>query len=90
MKKTTELPNRKQGGKTTLANTGQNAEVSLHEQVRREFENAEDRGESELDELKSELNEPHYTLPSPMVSREDATAANIDPDQMGEAFGLAF
>ncbi len=60
------------------------------EEVREEFENAEDRGESDLDQLKSELNEEHYTLPSPIISEEDAAFANINPDQQGEAFGLAY
>lgn len=84
MKKSTEISNQKQDGKITPA------EVSIHEQVRREFEYAEDRGEPELEQLKNELNEPHYILPSPMISREDATFANRNPDQMGESFGLAF
>lgn len=90
MKKSTEITNPKQDGKITSAKVGENAEVPLHEQVRREFEQSEDRGEPESEQLKNELDEPHYTLPSPMISREDATFTNINPDQMGESFGLDF
>ena len=84
MKKSTGISNQKQDGKITPA------EVSIHEQVRREFEYSEDHGEPESEQLKNELDEPHYTLPSPMISREDAAFANPNPDQMGESFGLAF
>ncbi len=90
MKKSIETPNQKPGSKINSAKIGQNAEVSLHEQLRQEFEHAEDRGESKLEQLENELNEPHYTLPSPANSREDATFANRNPDQIGEAFGLDF
>lgn len=90
MKKATEISNQKQNGKITPAKTGQNVEVSIDEQVRREFEYSEDRGTPESEQLENELSEPHYTLPSPMNSREDAAFANINPDQMGESFGLAF
>ena len=84
MKKSKEISNQKQDVKITPA------EVSIHEQVRREFEYSEHHGEPESEQLKNELNEPHYTLPSPMNSREDAAFTNINPDQMGESFGLAF
>ena len=84
MKKSNEISNQKQGVKIAPA------EVSIHEQVRREFEYSEDHGEPESEQLKNELNEPNYILPSPMNSREDAAFANRNPDQMGESFGLAF
>jgi Family of unknown function (DUF6335) len=60
------------------------------EEVQQEFTNAEDHGESELDQLKSEVNEPHYILPSPIISEEDAAFENINPDQQGESFGIAY
>ncbi len=59
-------------------------------EVQQEFEKAEDRGESELDQLKSEVNEPHYILPSPIISEEDAAFENINPDQQGESFGITY
>ncbi|MEP7038336.1 MAG: DUF6335 family protein [Acidobacteriota bacterium] len=90
MKKSTEVSNQKQDGKITSLEVGENAEVSLNEQVLREFEYSEDCGEPESEQLKVEFNEPHYTLPSPMKSREDLMFANRNPDQMGESFGLAF
>lgn len=60
------------------------------EEVKQEFEITEDRGESELNQLKSELNEPHYSLSSPIISEEDASFENINPDQQGESFGIAY
>lgn len=63
---------------------------AVNEEVRQEFEDAEDRGESNLDQLKAELGEEHYLLPSPLVSEEDTGFTNINPDQQGEAYGLAY
>lgn len=88
MKKSTDIPNQINDGKVIPAKQVKNEEVSLHEQVRREFAKSEDHGEPESEQLKNELNEPDYTLPSPMISLEDAAFANINPDQIGEAFGL--
>lgn len=59
-------------------------------EVQQEFENAEDRGESALEQLTTELEEEHYILPSALVSREDSVFSNISPDQQGESFGLAY
>lgn len=64
-------------------------ELSVHEQVIREFEHAADTGESELEQLKTEANRPKYVIPSPMISREDAAFQNINPNQIGEAYGVA-
>lgn len=83
-----ENPNKKRGEKIEPTAIDKNLKVSTHVQVLREFEAAADHGESELEQLKNELGEPHYMLPSPMNSREDAAFTNINPDQMGEAFGL--
>lgn len=63
---------------------------AIKAEVQQEFENAEDRGESDLDQLKAELNEQQYLLPSPLVSEEDTGFTNINPDQKGEAYGLAY
>ena len=73
--------------KKSAENTNNGAVIA---EVLEEFENAEDRGESDLDQLKVELGEQHYLLPSPMVSEEDTAFTNINPDQQGEAFGLAY
>lgn len=63
---------------------------AVSDKVNEEFENAEDRGESDLEQLKAELGEEHYLLPSPMVSEEDTGFTKINPDQQGEAYGLAY
>ena len=54
----------------------------LQEQVRQEFADAAEHGK--------ELGEPHETLPSPLDSRDDASWANINVDQLGEAVGLVY
>jgi Family of unknown function (DUF6335) len=74
----------------TAKSVGETVEILIDPEVQQEFENAEDRGESDLDQLKAELGEEHYTLPSPTISEEDAVFTNINPDQQGEAFGLAY
>ena len=43
-----------------------------------------------MDKLKSEIAEPHYILPTPIISEEDAAFENINPDQQGESFGIAY
>ncbi len=83
-----ENPNKKHGGEITLKSIDEITEVSTHEQVRREFETAANQGEPESVQLKNEPGEPQYMLPSPMNSREDAAFTNINPNQMGEAFGV--
>jgi Family of unknown function (DUF6335) len=82
--------NEKNVEKVEETNADNENDFIANDEVRQEFEDAEDRGESELDQLKSEVNEPHYILPSPIISVEDATFENINPDQQGEAFGLAY
>lgn len=63
--------------------------LSEGEQVRREFEYAEDLGGPEREQIESELSEQDYMLPSPEGSREDAAFTNINADQKGRAFGVA-
>lgn len=81
-------PNKKHGEEIALKSINEITEVSTHEQVQREFEAAANQGEPESEQLKNEPGEPHYMLPSPMNSREDAAYTNINPDQMGESFGV--
>ncbi len=76
--------------KLEIKNAADTVGFIADEEVQQEFENAEDRGESNLDQLKTELGEQHYILPSPMNSEEDTAFTNINPDQQGEAFGLAY
>ncbi len=64
-------------------------EPSLAAQVDREFEHAEDRGESAMEQIENELGEEKYMLPSPENSREDAAFANITADEKGLAHGIA-
>jgi hypothetical protein len=64
-------------------------EPSIEQQVKREFEYAEDRGEPEREQIENELSEEKYMLPSPEHSREDAAFNNITADQRGLAFGVA-
>ncbi|MBK9164225.1 MAG: hypothetical protein IPM21_09980 [Acidobacteria bacterium] len=78
--------NSEQAGKTDAARA---AEPSIEEQVDREFEHAEDLGESEGEQIKDELNELKYMLPSPENSLEDAAYTNINADQKGLAYGTA-
>ena len=54
----------------------------LQEQVRQEFVDAAEQGQAG--------GEPHETLPQPLDSRDDASWANIDVDQLGEAVGLVY
>ena len=88
MNETQENPGEKGGEEIAPTAVDKNPEISTREQVEREFERAADLGEPELEQLKIELNAPEYILPSPVNSREDAAYVNINPDQMGEAFGL--
>lgn len=64
--------------------------IVFKEEVRKEFKNASDRGESNLNKIKAELGELNYILSSPIISEEDTTFKNINPDQQGEAYGLAY
>lgn len=65
------------------------SEPSVAEQVEREFEYAEDRGESEIEQLEHELGEQKYMLPSPENSLDDTAFVNINADQKGLAYGIA-
>jgi Family of unknown function (DUF6335) len=74
----------------TAKSVSETVEILIDPEVQQEFANAEDHGESELDQLKAELGEDHYALPSPIISEEDAVFTNINPDQQGESFGIAY
>ncbi len=63
--------------------------TSIEQQVEQEFEYSADHGESEREQIENELAEQDYMLPSPTNSREDMAFTNINPDQMGRAFGVA-
>lgn len=69
-------------------NVGDN--LNTNEQVKQEFEHAEEIGESDLEQLKTELGEQKYLLSSPMDSVEDVDFTNRNADQQGEAFGLDY
>ena len=62
----------------------------LREQVRREFVDADERGEAGREQSMKGRGEPHETLPPPSDSRDDASWANINVDQLGEAVGLVY
>ncbi len=74
-----------QTGSTDAGST----QPSLAEQVEREFEHSEERGESDLEQIEEELSEEKYMLPSPENSVEDAAFANITADEKGLAYGIA-
>jgi|GEM_PF-6478354 len=61
---------------------------SINEQVKQEFAHAEAEGSLPVDEVKDDSLDNSYILPSSEYSREDVDANNIDPDQIGEAFGI--
>jgi Family of unknown function (DUF6335) len=65
-------------------------EVPLREQVRQEFVEADERGKAGRDRIMKERGELHETLPLPLDSRDDASWANINVDQLGEAVGLVY
>jgi hypothetical protein len=65
-------------------------EVPLREQVRQEFVDADELGKAGREELMKDRGEPHETLPQPLDSRDDASWANINVDQLGEAVGLVY
>ncbi len=88
MNKIFENQNKKCDEEIAPTEINKDLKTSIHEQVEEEFEDAADIGEPESEQLKNELGEPNYMLPSPMNSKEDAAFTNINPDQMGEAFGL--
>ena len=62
----------------------------LQEQVRQEFVDAAEHGKAGREQLMKEHGEPHETLPPPLDSRDDASWANINVDQLGEAVGLVY
>ena len=65
-------------------------EVPLREQVRQEFVDADELGKAGRGESMTDRGEPHETLPQPLDSRDDASWANINVDQLGEAVGLVY
>ncbi len=67
---------------------GETNQKSLRIEVEQEFEVADERGRSDMEQIKSELNEPDFILPSPANSREDVAFTNINVDERGEAFGI--
>ncbi len=79
----------KRAEKNKQPDSDEQPEPSLAEQVRREFEYAEDRGEPVREQIENELSEQKYMLPSTENSKEDAAFNNINPDQKGLAFGVA-
>jgi hypothetical protein len=62
----------------------------VQEQVRQEFVDAAEHGKAGPEQLMEERGEPYETLPSPLDSRDDASWANINVDQLGEAVGLVY
>lgn len=62
----------------------------LQEQVRQEFADAAEQGKAGREHLTDECGDPHETLPPPLDSRDDASWANINVDQLGEAVGLVY
>ena len=71
--------NRSEGDETKAA--------PLQEQVRQEFVDAAEHGKAGREQLMEERGE---TLPPPLDSRDDASWANINVDQLGEAVGLVY
>lgn len=80
---------KKQSEIDELADSCQQLEPSVAEQVKREFEYSEDHGEPESEKVENELSEEKYMLPSPENSIEDAAFENITADQKGLARGIA-
>ena len=62
----------------------------LREQVQQEFVEADERGKAGRERVMKEGGELHETLPLPLDSRDDASWANINVDQLGEAVGLVY
>lgn len=89
MDKLEKTQDKKQSKGNEPAGSGPQPEPSITEQIRREFNYAEDRGEPKREQIENELSEPDYMLPSPMNSKEDAAFTNINTDQKGRAFGVA-
>lgn len=89
MKKPEEILDEELSDEVATGKTDGKPDISVDEQVRREFEYAADRGEPEIEQIENELSEPDYMLPSPENSREDAAFTNINADQRGRAFGVA-
>ncbi len=86
LEKSTE---KKQSETDELADSDRRPAPSVAEQVEREFEYSEDRGEPAIEQIENELNEQKYMLPSAENSLEDAAFANITADQKGLARGIA-
>lgn len=74
--------NRFEGDETKVA--------PLQEQVREEFVDAAEQGRVGREQLMKERGGPHETLPPPLDSKDDASWANINVDQLGEAVGLVY
>ena len=74
--------NRFEGDETKVA--------PLQEQVWQEFVDAAEHGKAGREQSMEERSEPHETLPPPLDSRDDASWANINVDQLGEAVGLVY
>jgi hypothetical protein len=58
--------------------------------VRQEFVDAAEHGKAGREQSMKEAGEPHQNLPTPLDSRDDASWANINVDQLGEAVGLVY
>lgn len=62
----------------------------LREQVRQEFVDAAEHSKAGREQLMKDRGEPQEALPPPLDSRDDASWANINVDQLGEAVGLVY
>lgn len=80
---------KKQSEINELADSCQQLEPSVAEQVKREFEYSEDHGEPESEQVENELSEQKYMVPSAENSLEDAAFTNINVEQKGLAYGIA-
>lgn len=89
MNKLEEKPKKWDVDESEPTGSDEKQETSIEEQVRREFEYAEDRGEPEREQIENELSEQKYMLPSPENSQEDVAFNNITADQEGLAHGIA-
>jgi hypothetical protein len=87
-------PNLRQEDRTMSDNNrfeGDETKVDpLQEQVRQEFVDAAEHGKAGRELSMKEGSESHETLPPPLDSRDDASWANINVDQLGEAVGLVY
>lgn len=66
-------------------------ELPIGKQVKREFKHAAELGETGgSGQSNNEPGDSRFTLPSPLVSKEDAAFANINAGQRGQAFGIDY